>query len=630
MKVALLICTYNRPQYLKQCLDSLRRADLSRIDELMIVDDASTNPETLQLIDGFNFKDSHKNLTGKLENKGIKDSLLIGYEQLFQRNDIVINLDSDALVRNDFVDRLISNYPELGGCILTGFHSVTKNANGTDRHKIKYEANGLYCKESVGGINFCIDKYTYNQYVKPSLLKIGNWDHNSCISAGGALCLKESVIEHIGFDSSMNHTEQPDVAVNFVPLHLPDVTLLCVDNRPDNIQTALKKCTEFIKFGDIQLLHPDIRSKEAYSEYLVREAYKYVKTEHCLIFQHDGFVNNWQAWSDEFLQYDYIGATWWYNDSMNVGNGGFSLRSRRLMELSASICKLTHPEDHHICRTYRKELEAHGMKFAPDEVADKFSYEGYRQPHKKLTNQFGVHKNKTMIKPKSTGRRYIIGQFASLGDIIWLVPLVRALMDEGNDCIWPVNPEYLSLKKHWPDINFVDKTKHEFPYESRMPLQTIDGQWIPYRFASENMGKGLDMCMQAKYSLYGHRWEMFRELTWARDRNAEAELMKGLPKKYILVNRYYGNQAQYQITPQIDSKLPIVEMSARQGFTMLDWVGVIEGAKEIHSANTSLLYILESLKLDMPIHLYSRNGLWGENGFSYTQFLHSKPYILHS
>ena len=124
---------------------------------------------------------------------------------------------------------------------------------------------------------------------------------------------------------------------------------------------------------------------------------------------------------------------------------------------------------------------------------------------------------------------------------------------------------------------------------------------------------------------------MFRQLTWGRNMTDEKRLYNQVVRKkpYILVNRYYGAHGQFQITPQLPANANVVEMRPIAGFTMLDWGTVIEGAMEIHSANTSLLYVLEQMDLKMPIHLYHRNGLWGEIGYSHTKFLHSKPYILH-
>ena len=57
-----------------------------------------------------------------------------------------------------------------------------------------------------------------------------------------------------------------------------------------------------------------------------------------VLVQSDGYAVNKEAWTDEFLDYDYIGAPWtlWqtaiispFNLSRRVGSGGFSLRSHK-------------------------------------------------------------------------------------------------------------------------------------------------------------------------------------------------------------------------------------------------------------------------------------------------------------
>lgn len=629
MKIGILIPVYNRPQYLKQTLWSLERCELSKVFEIMLIDDASDN-ETHNLIASHpvaRFKSSYICFVRNEVNQGVKKCLLHGYEYFFNHGFThVINFDSDTLIKPNAVTELLKHY--IPGTLLTGFHCTTMG-----RHPIISETENLYLKQSVGGINFCVDKQAYEKYIKPALqIPVGNWDEKSC--RDGAYCLKQSVVQHIGIESSLGHHDNPDIADYFKFWDLPDVTLICVDSDQTRIQEPLKKCTEQINFGDIQLLHPDIRSKEEYSKFCMRELYKHITTSHMLIFQHDGYVNNWKAWDNDWLQYDYIGSPWWYTDGMNVGNGGFSLRSRRLMEIVATDSHITetHPEDHQICRTYRVYLETkYGIKFAPQGVAEKFSFEGFRQPDKFLSDQFGRHGSAARVAPvRLSNKKYVIGQFASLGDILFLIPLVMALTDEGNTCLWPINPEYLSLEKHFPDINFVDRRVIPIDYESRRSIETPYGKWLPYRFASENMGRRLDKCMISKYEMYGHDWRMWRELTWKRDYDNEAKLIEllDLPEKFVLVNRYYGNQAQLQIIPQLPLHTPIVEMRNIDGFTLIDWMAVVELASEVHSANTSILYLLEHMDLRMPIHLYRRN-IWGEQAFEYTSMLHTKSYILH-
>jgi hypothetical protein len=120
-----------------------------------------------------------------------------------------------------------------------------------------------------------------------------------------------------------------------------------------------------------------LSSSEAYSDFLLRQMVDHVKTSHCLVAQWDGHVLNANRWRPEFLDYDYIGASWpQFDDGHDVGNGGFSLRSRRLMEACRDWqFRMTHPEDVAIGRTYRSRLEGIGMRFAPRMLADLFATE---------------------------------------------------------------------------------------------------------------------------------------------------------------------------------------------------------------------------------------------------------------
>jgi hypothetical protein len=178
-------------------------------------------------------------------------------------------------------------------------------------------------------------------------------------------------------------------------LHLPAVTLLGIDSRPGHLQHALEACTRDIEFGCVRVIDSvPIESMQQYSRWVCRELHAHVPTSHVLLFQADGYVKNWQAWTDDWLGYDYIGAPWWHTDGMNVGNGGFSLRSRRLMEIVATDPAIAtyHPEDVKICRVYRPYLErAHAIRYAPEDVARRFSIEGYKQPNRTHTTEFGFH-----------------------------------------------------------------------------------------------------------------------------------------------------------------------------------------------------------------------------------------------
>jgi len=109
---------------------------------------------------------------------------------------------------------------------------------------------------------------------------------------------------------------------------------------------------------------------------------KYVNTDHFMVVQYDGMPTDANYWSDDFLEYDYIGAVWpWHEAGRDVGNGGFSIRSKRLAKLCNSAALTMSPdgnfygEDELICRVYRDYLEDKSIRVAPASLAKSFSQE---------------------------------------------------------------------------------------------------------------------------------------------------------------------------------------------------------------------------------------------------------------
>ena len=135
----------------------------------------------------------------------------------------------------------------------------------------------------------------------------------------------------------------------------------------------------------IQPLH----SRADYSRFMLQELHDHISTAHALCIQWDGYVLNAQAWDASFLDYDYIGSVWpQFGDGHRVGNGGFSLRSKRLLEACRDLpFNGSQPEDVLIGRIWRTRLENQGLKFAPEDVARRFSYERLRPSGQ----EFGFH-----------------------------------------------------------------------------------------------------------------------------------------------------------------------------------------------------------------------------------------------
>lgn len=122
-----------------------------------------------------------------------------------------------------------------------------------------------------------------------------------------------------------------------------------------------------------------IRSRAEYSQFMVKALGAYIATDYALVVQWDSFVIDGDAWADEFWNYDYIGAKWPHErGDFRVGNGSFSLRSKRLLDALTNpeiALKQDENEDIAICVRHRQLLETrYGIAFADERVADRFAF----------------------------------------------------------------------------------------------------------------------------------------------------------------------------------------------------------------------------------------------------------------
>jgi len=114
-----------------------------------------------------------------------------------------------------------------------------------------------------------------------------------------------------------------------------------------------------------------------WNRFCCSELPKHIDGDFAMSVHEDGFPIQHHLWSDRFLEYDYIGAPW--IDGV-VGNGGFNIESHRLLATKLTIpypAEETIASDYWVCRKHRAEFEKKGMRFAPRELALKFSTETF-------------------------------------------------------------------------------------------------------------------------------------------------------------------------------------------------------------------------------------------------------------
>lgn len=224
-------------------------------------------------------------------------------------------------------------------------------------------------------------------------------------------------------------------------IKLPDVTLISIDTT-DNLSGTLKGVYTSmcgINFDSIKIITTkkqiennyslvddgivleepvvDIKNYNDYNHYVIHDLHNHVNTSHCLLVQPDGFVLFPEKWNNEWLKYDYIGAPWAYAEDAyidpfgnhhRVGNGGFSLRSKKFLEVPTKVevpwetnnsdfywmpeGVVNYHEDGNVCVHNRHIFIEQGCEYAPVEVAVNFSQETRVSECDGIT-PFGFHYN---------------------------------------------------------------------------------------------------------------------------------------------------------------------------------------------------------------------------------------------
>jgi hypothetical protein len=216
---------------------------------------------------------------------------------------------------------------------------------------------------------------------------------------------------------------------------LDNVCLVTIDGRPKasnivnfnkinniidffNEKIKFKFCINFTNSIEKEIEHFDKKNTTinaikipplnyyGYNIFCVNNLYYYLKHINCdyfLIIQDDGFIINPELWDDNFLNYDYIGAPWINNPNEEpfgwvkqygyaVGNGGFSLRSKKFLEESSKLhYNSTANEDVYLTCIMRDFLSTKGIKFPDISLAAKFSIETKTHEYNTLKNCFGFH-----------------------------------------------------------------------------------------------------------------------------------------------------------------------------------------------------------------------------------------------
>jgi|688.fasta_scaffold190958_4 IS1 family transposase len=248
----------------------------------------------------------------------------------------------------------------------------------------------------------------------------------------------------------------------------------------------------------------------------------------------------------------------------------------------------------------------------------------------------------------------LINQPAGLGDIFYLQKAVKYYADQGVKIYWPVQKEfgYLTEYLDYPNINYYPQDKN-YPYKNLCEGQynlfskqyktsimdhenNIQILYTPFTHAHAEFEifQKVKSTMLVKYSLVDQTHENWQNyFTFKRNPKREEILKNKLNLKkneeFIFVNDLFASPPNMlKREMNIKSNLKIVYNDGLPCH-IFDYCWILENAKEIHTIESSLCYIVEVLNTTDKLFMYSRiiNGKQQHKNFDYINGIHTKPWV---
>jgi len=215
----------------------------------------------------------------------------------------------------------------------------------------------------------------------------------------------------------------------------------------------------------------------------------------------------------------------------------------------------------------------------------------------------------------------LIYQPCGLGDIIWLQPMVDKLISDGYKVYYPVIDLYYNmLTEQMPKENLIWLKENEnFPmktfYGTHIPRNDANNLYLPISFANYYLTNCSVMISKYYYmNMPITNWH--KNVNIIRNKKREDELIDfygiDVHKPFALVNMTYGtppNHVTRNMVMSSDTEQLVYmsfEKDKEKGFTLFDWIGVIEKANEIHTVETALCYLVDMFAKTDKIFMYEK------------------------
>ena len=193
-----------------------------------------------------------------------------------------------------------------------------------------------------------------------------------------------------------------------------------------------------------------------------------------------------------------------------------------------------------------------------------------------------------------------IVQPGRIGDLVIVLPIAKWYADKGYEVIWPVCDKYLPLFDHIDYVRPIG-TGVDIGHSYEKAVELLKKK--VGKVINLGIGFGRDEKGWLSSGLTFDQWKYeeacvpFTEkhnLQITRNHTKENALKKelGLPDGYIVTHS--KGESAGSCTFEIPNS---VDVAPIKGYCLFDWIGILESAKELHCINSSVMNLVEGLKI---------------------------------
>lgn len=209
----------------------------------------------------------------------------------------------------------------------------------------------------------------------------------------------------------------------------------------------------------------------------------------------------------------------------------------------------------------------------------------------------------------------VIRQPAGLGDILFALKIAYKLKEKGYNIVWPVINEFAWINEYIEGINFCSLDSDFICKDKFSMTESIinnDELFVPLQDADRYFPN--ESVMIAKYLFVGldyNNWQDYIKVKRNADKEQKLRDHIGMQDniEYTLINNTFGSppdSVECIHMRNINASGPIIRMHNIPGFSVFDWMGVMERCNIIHTTDTCTIYLIETLKRKQELYMYSR------------------------